>query len=87
MPAMTSVPSTRAINAMCRLLADYKAGADTRKALADVRRELGDAEYKLFERDLAAYMYRFSAWKAVSTIIGDAVRRKKTAMEGRGEPR
>jgi hypothetical protein len=77
---VTFIPSTRAINAMCKLLADYRANADTREALAEIRRELGDEQYKLFERELLRQMRTAPAWKGVSNIISAAVRRKKTLM-------
>lgn len=81
MATMTSVPGTRAINAMCRLLADYRSQSDTRASLTDIRRELGDAEYAAFERELKREMFRVPAWKAVSNIIGAALRRKKALMD------
>jgi hypothetical protein len=78
---MTSIPSTRALNAMCQLLADYKSGADTRPTLAALKEELGETEYTAFRDDLLRELKRVPAWKAVGNVIAAAIQRKRAVMD------
>jgi hypothetical protein len=80
MATLTCIPSTRAMNAMCKLLSDYKAKADNRATLAEIRQELGNADYIAFRDDMVRLMRKMPAAKAVAEIIGAAMRRKRELL-------
>lgn len=81
MPTMTSIPSTRVLNLMCRLLGDYKAGANAKATLDELRQELGQDEYMRFRNDLLREMRQVPAWKAIGNIIAAAIQRKKAVTD------
>lgn len=87
MPAMTSIPSTRALNLMCQMLADFQPVRESPEhesnsaTLQQLQRELGDAEFLAFQKDLLSLMKQMSARRAVGRIISEAVQRKKAVTD------
>jgi len=76
---MRTILSNEAVNLLCKLFSNYRAGDPTKPTLDELRRELGPAEYANFELDLSHGMRRTSSWQAVAAIIGAAMERKKKA--------
>lgn len=76
---LQSILPTRAINALCKLLSDYRAQTDNRATLAELQEILGPRVYSDLSHDLRDHMNRMSAWRAVATVITAAIQRKKEA--------